>query len=122
MQINNLSSTNFQGGFRLQNLSPEVQAKVPNIVNKHRQIFNNFERQGDIFLSVRDGADFKVANFIKKHKIAFEYYPNINTKSKLDNERPWELTNLIAITQEAPIKTLGSLKNFLVKKSLPFSY
>lgn len=115
MRIDKTSQTNFQGGFRLMNLSPEVKNEVPNILKKHRQIFDNFERQNDVFITVRDEANYKVAKFIKEHKIDFEFYPTINTQSGLDNERPWELTNLIAITNYSPIKTLNQYRKFEAK-------
>ena len=112
MQINNVSNTNFQGGFRLINVSPKVKNELPNVIKKHRQIFDNFEKQGDVFITVRDEANKKIIKFIKDNKIDFEFYPTINTKSGLDNEKPSELTNLIEQIKDVPIKTMTQFRKY----------
>lgn len=117
MKIDYSRKTNFQGGFRLINLSPEVKEQVPSIIKKHRQVFDNFEKQGDVFLVVKDVANTKVAKFIKDNKINFEFYPTINTKSGLDTERPCDLTNLIANIKDTPITNFSQFrKNVVMQK------
>ena len=50
MNITNNYNTNFTGGFRFPNMSIEAKDKLPELVKKKRQIFNDFENQGDVFL------------------------------------------------------------------------
>lgn len=117
MYSNQISQTSFNGGFKLKNLSPETRAEIPNIIKKGRQIFNDFGKEGDVFIVTRSEADKKVSKFISENKIDFEYYPSITTKSGLDDERPSELARLLASLEEPPITTMAKMKRFFKKVS-----
>lgn len=116
MQINNYSNTNFQGGFRFTQIPATARNELAEYITTKKQIFNNFERQGDLFLITRDRTNHKVAQFIKRHKLDFEFYPSINTKCGLDTQEPEGLTQLLATIKEEPIRTLTQLKKSLVKQ------
>ena len=116
MQINKTAQTSFQGGFRLMNLSTEARTQLPNVVKQRRQIFDSINKRGDVFITVRDEADYKIAKFIKEHNIDFELYPSISTKSGLDTERPWEVEELIASLKEKPITTMTQVNKHLVNQ------
>ena len=110
MNINNIGSTNFKGGFRFPNMPAEAKEKLPEVVKKRRQIFDNFEKSGDVFYTVRDKSDGKLIKFIQNHNLTFEYYPQISTKSGLDTEEPQKLSKLLKDTRPTPITTLTQLK------------
>ena len=95
MHINNVSSTNFQGGFRFRNMPIKAQEALPGVVKKGKQIFYNFENPETIFLIVRDELNGKVFNFAKTYKLKFDYYSGIDTKCGLDTQKPESLTALI---------------------------
>ena len=65
---------------------------------------------------VRDEYNSKVINFIKKHKIDFEFYPTISTKSGMDTDFPEKLSELLSSIKEPPVKTLTQCKKFDVRK------
>ena len=96
MQVQNSTNTNFQGGFRFRNLKPSAKIELPQIFNKGKQIFYDFENKGDVFLLTRSDKDYNVAKFIRKHKLNFEYYPELSTKTrKLDAEIHEPLTEML---------------------------
>lgn len=88
MQIQNNYSVNFNGGFRLKGLTPELKELTVTSIPKHRQIFENFEKQNDMFILCRDISDYGVNKFARANNIELEYYPQINTKSGFDSEEP----------------------------------
>ncbi|MBE7711041.1 MAG: hypothetical protein E7Z92_02755 [Cyanobacteria bacterium SIG31] len=127
MFINNHSQINFNGGYHFRNMPLEAKSKIPEISNKWKQVFYDFEKEGDVFLVVRDKLDTKVTKFIKENKLNFEYYPEITTKSGLDTEEPDKLSQLLRQYKKKPITTMTQLnksisnqiKNKLVQKYSP---
>ena len=117
MQINNYSNTNFQGGFRFPEIPTTAKNNLAEFITTKKQIFNNFEREGDLFLVTREKTNHKVAEFIRKHKLKFEFYPTINTKNGLDTEKPEGLSALISTVKEKPITTLNQLSKALRKQN-----
>lgn len=117
MQLNKTTHyPSFNGGFRLKNIPVEARAELPNVIKKGRQIFDNFEKQGDTFLVVRDEANAKVAKFIREKNLDFEFYPSVNTKCGLDDEKPWLLRRLLTTLNETPITTMSQLKKSFNKQ------
>lgn len=121
MKTDNVSSINFNGGFRLKSLNPEIRAKLPEEISKKGvQIFDNFEKPKDVFVLARDKYDLRIAKFIRENKINFEYYPQINTKSGMDSEKPELLTKLIenleSITSMTQLRKAISNRNSLVEQ------
>lgn len=121
MQINNISQNSFNGGFRFINMPTEARNKLPNIMNKGKTIFDNFEKKGEVFLIARDSYDGAIANFIKENKLNFEYYPSINTNLGIlyKEER---LTNALAKIKEPPIKTLAGLRECIEQRGVQSIY
>ena len=116
MNITNNYNTNFTGGFRFPNMSIEAKDKLPELVKKKRQIFNDFENQGDVFFVVRDFQDKNVLEFIKDNNLKFEYYPQISTKSGLDTEKPEILSQLLQNMKPQKVKTLEQAKKIIKSK------
>lgn len=116
MQVNNNINTSFKGGFRFSQMPISAKNDLAEFITTKKQIFNDFERVGDVFLVTRDMTNYKVAQFIKKHKLTFEFYPQVNTRCGLDTEKPEGLSKFLAIIKEPPIKTVSQLKKSLINQ------
>lgn len=114
MQIQNNYSVNFNGGFRLKGLTPELKELTVTSIPKHRQIFENFEKQNDMFILCRDISDYGVNKFARANNIELEYYPQINTKSGFDSEEPdilsKKLKRLMPVVSKTQINKIISEK------------
>ena len=97
MQIlNNTSNTNFSGAFRIERPYTKAKAEIPVMFTQGRQIFRDIKQKGDMVVVLRDNYDKRVGQYIQEnYPIEIEYYPEINTKSGLDDEKPEELKKLI---------------------------
>ena len=96
MQVQNSTNINFQGGFRFRTMKTSAKTELPNLFKRGKQIFYDFENKGDVFLLTRLDKDYHVARFIKKHKLKFEYYPELSTTTRqLDSEIHEPLTEMI---------------------------
>ena len=116
--VNNKYNQSFSGGFRFHNVSSEMKTQISELITKRgKQVFLDFEKQGDVFLVTRDKLDGVVAGFITKNKLPFEYYPQISTKSGLDSQCPEILSELLKINNFAPIKTVTQLKKVVHNKN-----
>ena len=113
MQINNTSNTNFKGTFILNPKNQQTKEAIPEIVKKGRQIFYNIKRPGDAVIVTQDKFDKRVSNFIENNKMNFEYYPEISTKSGLDDQKPLKLTQLLCLKDNCVVKNLKLLNKFL---------
>ena len=113
MLDNIMPETSFKGGFRIRNIGDANKAELNNLFKKRKQIFDNFENEGDVFITLRDEMDKKMYKFIKDKNLNFEYYMKINTHSGLDNEKPQELSRLISVYKDPVVKTLDKLKQIV---------
>ena len=97
MQIlNNTYNTNFSGAFRIKCPEAKAKAEIPAMFTQGCQIFRNIKQKGDMVVVLRDNYDKRVGKYIEEnYPIGIEYYPEINTKSGLDDEKPEELKKLI---------------------------
>ena len=97
MQIlNNTSNTNFSGAFRIKRPYAKAKAEIPAMFTQGCQIFRDIKQKGDMVVVLRDNYDKRVGQYIQEnYPIEIEYYPEINTKSGLDDEKPEELKKLI---------------------------
>ena len=95
MQIQGLNNTNFKGGFNFPQMPKSSRKDLDTLINRGKQIFDDFGNKGDVFLVVRDKLDKRVASFIIEKGLNFEYFPKINTNARLDNEIPETLSNII---------------------------
>ena len=112
MQIwNNTSNTNFSGAFRIERHYTKAKAEIPAMFTQGRQIFRDIKQKGDMVVVLRDNYDKKVGQYIQEnYPIEIEYYPEINTKSGLDDEKPEELKKLI---KDKSTTVKKGLKNIL---------
>ncbi len=121
MKINNNDNTNFKGAFVFRPQSAQVKDSIPGIIRKGRQIFYNIKSEGDVVLVTKDKYDRKVKDFINEQKIPFEYYPEISTKSGLDDQIPEKLKKIIGVNDNCMIKNVELLNKFLSNKQLHLS-
>ena len=116
-----LSNPGFRGTFVLNPKSQKIREMVPDIVKKHRQIFHNIKNEGDIVIVTRNNKDRHIKDFINSEKIDFEYYPEISTKSGLDDGIPEGLKKIIGIKNNCVIKSLGLLNKFFSENQIHLS-
>lgn len=95
METKNISNANFRGAFLLKPQTPQVREAIPDIVKKGRQIFRDIKSDGDVVLVTKDKFDSRIGKFIETEGLQFEYYPEISTKSGLDDQKPLGLKNLL---------------------------
>ena len=127
MQVNNITNTTFNGAFRLQGLTPELKENARSVLKNKRQIFDNIGSTNDMVIVTRDAADALVHKFVKYNNIQFQYYPKINTKCGLDDEKPRELLELMKnssfVTTNSQVKKIiGSKKRVTKLQSICDSY
>lgn len=117
MQINIVqSSDSFKGGFRFKNMSQEAKESLPNIINRGKVIFEDFEKKGDVFLVTRDSQEEAVFTFIKDKKLNFDFYPSINTNLMVHNQ-PQKLSRILTEINEMPIKTIKEAREAIKKRA-----
>ena len=63
MLDNIMPNTSFKGGFRIRNIGEANKAELNNLFKKRKQIFDNFENEGDVFITLRDEMDKKMYKF-----------------------------------------------------------
>lgn len=96
MQISNNTNLNFTGAFRIKPQETIAKEEIPKMFTQGRQIFHNILENGDEVIVLRNKYDKRVGQYIKENNTSgIEYYPNINTCSGLDNEKPEGLIELI---------------------------
>lgn len=116
MKTNNISNTGFKGAFILRPQSAPTREAIPNIIKKGRQLFYNIKKEGDVVIVTKNKYDSKIRDFIENEKIQFTYYPEISTKSGLDDQEPSKLKRLLNINNNCVIKSLPLLNKFLDNK------
>lgn len=123
MQINKNSNTNFTGAFIINTKNNQIKEAIPAIIKKGRQIFYDIKNEGDVVLVTKNKYDYRVKDFIESHydKLKFEYYPEISTKSGLDDEFPAKLKQMLNIKNNCVISNLKLLNKFLQKNKLHLS-
>lgn len=122
MQINKTNNTpNFTGAFILKPNNAQTKEIIPNIIKKGRQIFYNIKEEGDVVLVTKDKYDKSVRDFIEAENIKFRYYPEISTKSGLDDEVPSRLKTLLNIKNNCIVRTLSILDKFIPNNPLHLS-
>ena len=109
MKIENSTKT-FKGGFHFKNLNEYTKNNVKYLIkgNKKR-IFYDLLEKGDVFLITHDNDNHKIVNFIKSNKLAFDFYPKINTTNceKQSNK----LIDMIAKQKNLIIKNVDLIKS-----------
>lgn len=117
-RINNYQS--FKGAFLIKAIPDKIKPQLTELFPKHRQIFDNFQNNGDVFLVVKNSKDLLAANFIKENKFQFKYYPELNTKSGFDSEKPQAVSDIINSTKPKVITSIKEMFEFLkpINKSL----
>ena len=114
-------NTNFKGTFIINTQNQAVKKAIPDIVKKGRQIFYNIKNDGDIVIVTQDKYDKRVNDFINTNKVKFEYYPEISTKSGLDDQVPSKLKKLLGIKNYCVITDHKMLDKFFASGNIHLS-
>ena len=90
MQVQNINNIDFKGGFKVYNVTPNKKAmsEISRFVSRGKQIFNNFQNEGDVFVLTRPDLDRRLIPILNEHKLKFDYYPEMDTRLGLDSEIP----------------------------------
>ena len=112
MQIsNNQTNLNFNGAFKIKPSELKAQTEIPALFTQGMQKFTNIEEKGDMFIVVRDNYDKRIGNYLSENHVnGVKYYPTINTKSGLDDEKP---EGLLALLKDKSIEVKTGEKNDL---------
>ena len=108
MQIsNNQTNLNFNGAFKIKPSELKAQTEIPALFTQGMQKFTNIEEKGDMFIVVRDNYDKRIGNYLSENHVnGVIYYPTINTKSGLDDEKP---EGLLALLKDKSIEVKTEL-------------
>lgn len=108
MQIlNNQTNLNFNGTFKIKPSELQAQTEIPALFTQGMQKFTNIEEKGDMFIVVRDNYDKRIGNYLSENHVnGVKYYPTINTKSGLDDEKP---EGLLALLKDKSIEVKTEL-------------
>lgn len=91
-----MQNQSFTGSFRIKPNEVKAKIEIPELFTQGRQIFNDILETGDRVIVLRNNYDKRVAAYIQDKNVkGIEYYPDINTKSGLDDEKPEGLLKLI---------------------------
>lgn len=112
MQIfNNQSNINFNGAFRIKPAEIKAQAEIPTLFTQGMQKFTNILEKGDMVVVVRDNYDKRVGNYLSENSVkGVEYFPKINTKCGLDDEKP---EGLLALLKDKSLEVRTELEDIL---------
>ncbi len=90
-----MDNINFTGAFLIKNPTPRVWRNIEKILPKRKIVFQQFGDEQDKFVIVKDCYDKQVADAIKKKRLNFKFYPEINLKSRLDPYFPKEAEEFV---------------------------
>ena len=112
MQIfNNQSNINFNGAFRIKPAEIKAQAEIPTLFTQGMQKFTNILEKGDMVVVVRDNYDKRIGNYLSENSVkGVEYFPKINTKCGLDDEKP---EGLLALLKDKSLEVRTELEDIL---------
>lgn len=104
MQINFNNNINFNGGFRFPQMNQTGKELLETLPKRGKQIFYDFEKQGDVFLILKDKKDLKFAKKARDMGITdCIYYPEINTSGGFDEQLPDVLSEALKGKKAEPI-------------------
>ncbi len=96
MLISNIPSPNFEGAFRIKPNEIKAKNEIPTLFTQGKQVFNDILEKGDQVIVIRNNYDKRIGKYIEENNVSgIEYFPQINTKSGLDSEKPEDLIKLI---------------------------
>lgn len=96
MQIQNISSTNFNGGYRFIGMSAEARAELGNVVKKGKTIYDSFQgNPNDVFMVAKDNFHNAILLFIQKHNLKCQYYPEVKSSMDFKLGYPEKLEQII---------------------------
>lgn len=94
--LNNQTNINFNGAFKIKPSELKAQTEIPALFTQGMQKFTNIQEKGDMFIVVRDNYDKRIGKYLSENPVkGVEYYPTINTKLGLDDEKPEGLLALL---------------------------
>lgn len=118
--INNSNHPNFKGAFRIKVNNATAQKEIPELFTQGRQLFYDILEKGDEVIVVRDQYDKRIGKYIQENNIKnIEYFPEINTKSGLDDEKPEDLIKLIKKKTTRIITDLDEMLFVISKQKKP---
>lgn len=116
MQTINTNNLSFNGAFRLKPQHIKAQEEIPQLFTQGKQIFYNMLEKGDQVIVVRNSYDKRIYRYIENANLKdVEYYPNINTKSGLDDEIPEGLLKLLKDKSQKIITDLKEMAEISIK-------
>lgn len=115
--IKNSNKINFGGTFRIKAVENKAKKEIPALFTKNRQIFHDILEKGDEVIIIRDQHDKIIGKYIQENGIKnIEYYPEINTKSGLDDQKPEGLIKLIKDKTTRIITDLDEMLSVISKQ------
>ena len=85
---------NFTGGFLIR--KPLDWEGIQKALPRKKCVFQHFNDAGDKFVAVKTHYDQDMINMLVNRKVDFKFYPEINLKTRLDNEKVEEAQQIIA--------------------------
>jgi len=96
MQIQNINSTNFNGGYKFIGMSAEARAELGNVVKKGKTIYDSFQgNPNDVFMVAKDNFHKAILLFIQKHNLKCQYYPEVKSSMNFKLGHPEQLEQII---------------------------
>ena len=97
MQIQNINSTNFTGGYKFIGMQPGVREELDNVVKKGKTIYDSYQgNPDDVFMVAKDRFHKAVLLFIKKHNLNCKYYPGVKSEMDFKPGHPEKLEQIVA--------------------------
>lgn len=114
LQINYPS---FKGAYRIKPDEVKAKEEIPQLFTQGKQVFNDILETGDKFIVLRDKYDKKIAKYIKENGVkGIEYFPEINTKSGLDDQVP---EGLLKLVKDKTVKIITDINKICKASMMP---
>lgn len=104
-----MDNINFKGAFLIKNPTELTKLKMGAIAGSKKQIFENFNNTKDVLYVLKDTRDYDVAKYLYKSYEDAVYYPDINTKSGLDVEKPHLAIRLLEQKKDSAIRNINDI-------------
>lgn len=115
MQILNTSNQTFEGTFRIKPNEIKAKTEIPQLFTQGRQIFHDILEKGDEVIVLRNQYDKRVGKYIQEKNISgIEYYPEINTSSGLDDQKP---EGILKLLKDKTVKVITDITEICTSSS-----
>lgn len=96
MQVQNINSTSFNGGYKFIRMPKGTREELPDIIKKGKTIYENFEgKQSNVFMVTKDCFHDIVAAFVLKHNLNCKYYPDVKPEMNFKLGHPEKASEVI---------------------------